>query len=796
MAESKYKSKMAYTGRDYLEMIDETIRLDIPILMVGSSSIGKSYSLTAMATSYGMHGEFLFIGSEKSEYIEGIPNLRASNAEADAKKLSKEEKKSGVGSSDEYKFTYLKPFWFPSYLEIRERLANGRDAFKKNNPTLSKNLDDYDVLATYKTTLNQTEASMKANADELYYISMLQGYGNYWLMLDEMDKVEKYDKDKFAPMLHIVRERQLKGWSMKGIDKYNEIKYVPSIKERQSRVNYAIDGMDKNGKPLPKGVDNITDVRIIAIANVSANITEPALVRRFVHFIVDKTLFLTDASSQTGTPLQKSGQWSDEDQESARKFLFHTCLKESRVPGGKITLGEQMAELTDMDLSEKLRELNLQWSLGFIPDYMFPMYMKGQKPSDYVRNRFVDSINSKSDKTKTHSYFTKILYDNFIRDLANTINGCVVDQFTGKEIAIDKIKETAINLLSPISPNKYNSIGGFDEKFRGITEQYRDAGVSISKSLGKKYNAQLKKGKSEEVESFLASEGEYAQLENWVQIGTKCVEITLQEGKATRLTYLLLVALPLIQKQIIAASPYIMQLEANGERFGILKQEQGKMGMIVLDSESEINMSESEEGPVRTKAIKETGESVATYMDESNDMLQWDGPLADYGYNDNFVRQASDSLEEYKQLAIKGEGYSKQAETFVKTAFKTYTGSISKLRIPVLINPLLVELAIEHPDEAEDYLETTADYLLVMKEIYGNLLEIISYYMTNAPKSIRGGEEIKWYIEKFPYRFKVFSDDSQLGPKLFAGDLDWVKEQVDDYIVLDSGVEFDKILNK
>ena len=65
------------TSREYLDIIDETIRLDIPILMVGSSSIGKSYSITEITKSYGMHGEFLFIGSEKSEYIEGIPNLKA-----------------------------------------------------------------------------------------------------------------------------------------------------------------------------------------------------------------------------------------------------------------------------------------------------------------------------------------------------------------------------------------------------------------------------------------------------------------------------------------------------------------------------------------------------------------------------------------------------------------------------------------------------------------------------------------------------------------------------------------------
>ena len=31
------------------------------------------------------------------------------------------------------------------------------------------------------------------------YLRTVLGYGNYWLILDEIDKVESHDKDKFAP---------------------------------------------------------------------------------------------------------------------------------------------------------------------------------------------------------------------------------------------------------------------------------------------------------------------------------------------------------------------------------------------------------------------------------------------------------------------------------------------------------------------------------------------------------------------------------------------------------------------
>ena len=617
------------TGREYIDIIDETIRLDIPILMVGSSSIGKSYTITEITKSYGMHGEFLFIGSEKSEYIEGIPNLKASNAEKESKKLSKAEEKSGVASSDEYKFTYLKPFWFPDYLEIKHRLANGRDAFKKGNSKLYKNLDNYDELVSYKNTLNITDESMKDNADLLYYISMLQGYGNYWLMLDEIDKVEKHDADKFAPLLHIVRERQLKGWSMKGIDKYNEIKYVPSIKERQSRVDFAIDGMDKDGKPLPKGVDNITDVRIIAIANKSDKITEGALIRRFVHFLVDVTLF-------EPAPLGEQGKWTDEDQERARKRQFHDCLVASKTAGSKKTIGDLMAEVEDGDLADRLGELNLQWTLGFIPDFMFPMYLKDSKPPDFVRNLFVDNINSKSDKTKTESYMKKILNDNFggayggvegQAGLAYTINKCIVDQFVGKEVTIDKVKDNAIRLLGGLSSNEYDDISELERKVPSILEDYRKAGKTISDKLGKSFHAQAE-GTQDSGERYLVSESSYAQIENWIKIGTKCVEISIQSGNPTYLTKLLILALPLIQKQIVAASPYILQLSDKGEKFGFLKTEQSKMGLALMETLTDLN------NPL--KEIKEAGEEYAGglgYTDGGEPIELAQEIIKMYGYN-------------------------------------------------------------------------------------------------------------------------------------------------------------------
>ena len=93
---------------EYKELIKELIRMDVPILEVGSSSIGKSYSIRQFAEEAGVKAEFLFVGTEKSEFIEGIPNLKAV-------------------VPGQAKFSYLKPYWFPDKEEIRSRLIRGKN---------------------------------------------------------------------------------------------------------------------------------------------------------------------------------------------------------------------------------------------------------------------------------------------------------------------------------------------------------------------------------------------------------------------------------------------------------------------------------------------------------------------------------------------------------------------------------------------------------------------------------------------------------------------------------------------
>jgi hypothetical protein len=216
------------TSTEYKELIRELIRLDIPILEIGSSSIGKSYSIRQFMEESGVKGEFLFVGTEKSEFIEGIPSLKSNSGnvqlfETEEQAIAFSKKKASswtitgdnsVVKGESGKFSYLKPYWFPDKEQIRARLINGRQQILQNqDPTVlglwnnAKNnfklIEDLKIqLLKYRRTEESIKAAKKENKkigkyiyeDALLYLSTLQGYGNFWLILDEIDKVEKQDK--------------------------------------------------------------------------------------------------------------------------------------------------------------------------------------------------------------------------------------------------------------------------------------------------------------------------------------------------------------------------------------------------------------------------------------------------------------------------------------------------------------------------------------------------------------------------------------------------------------------------
>jgi hypothetical protein len=203
------------------------------------------------------------------------------------------------------------------------------------------------------------------------------------------------------------------------------------------------------------------------------------------------------------------------------------------------------------------------------------------------------------------------------------------------------------------------------------------------------------------------------------------------------------------------------------------------MGLSLMETLTDLN------NPL--KDIKKAGEEYAGglgYTDEGEPIDLAQEIIKMYGYN--YKSDTKKYLDKYNKLQNQDHGGEGEEINQAMAIIGTSEYSVKDVSCPVLIPQLFMDVMMEIPDEAQEYLEGTADYLLVMKEIYGNLIGIINYYV---------GEDdfdgLKWYIEKFPYRFNILTSATD-GKKIFGGLFDKViKENTDN----SRGVAFDKVLN-
>lgn len=362
-----------FSGRETIKLVKQLIRYDIPFVMLGISSIGKSYSILDMAKRWRMPHSILYIGSEKPSNIEGLPRLVG--------------KRSETGDILEF----FKPNWFPNSFLISKYVTNGKKVFedfvnKSYNGNKKSVLEGTDFKAmneifegifqwkwasnttesqdmvlpkigTAKDTLNkpfkvsrqlldEKELFQKTTEDPNFmqkdevrdmslYLSTILGYGNFWLVLDELDKVDEAEQDKYAPLLHIVRERIIKNFSMRTLNE-GEGAGVPMKVEKGSYKNIkaSVDASIEKQYPL-------LDTRIIGIANATANIEE-ALFRRFLHIIIEEVMMVSDPPKQLAD--------------------MRNCLSvvTNNVMGG---VNQFLANLEFKLLSE----VNLQWQFNFFP---------------------------------------------------------------------------------------------------------------------------------------------------------------------------------------------------------------------------------------------------------------------------------------------------------------------------------------------------------------------------------------------------------------------------------------------
>lgn len=561
----------------YKELIKELIRLDIPLLEIGSSSIGKSYSIRQFMEESGIRGEFLFVGTEKSEFIEGIPNLKAV-------------------TEGQAKFSYLKPYWFPDKNEIRERLKTGRQQItdlSANDTTIASLWEQAkgnyiyvnqlkETILTFKRTEEEIAKSKKAGSkitgkyvyeDALLYISTIQGYGNFWLILDEIDKVEKQDKDKYAPLLHIVRERELKGWKLSGMRSFPEydIKYVPFINKRIERLDAAL--ADPN-------VD-VTDTRIIAIANDLQTMEEeaPALYRRFVKMIIRKSLYDENPVNQK-LPAGDSSIAVGYDYGKAyelKKNELHSCIvakevitSDTQAPTGTgmktskgATIADQMADIETEKTGKPLEEMNLQWTLGFFPEILFPGGDTRGQGDVFISNKIIEDFNDETDPYRTLLF--KILQDNFDMKYWVPLLECLFDKISIKQATESK----ATGIVAEI--NQYFTDAGLVTKanynkpdvklVEQMLDKYQKVKIGFAESkFSESLEIQKKIARGEDVpEKVLAgvAGGTNQTSRDAITFGNVMIEKSLDGNKPTELTRLLISAIPFQQERFIGSSPYV-----------------------------------------------------------------------------------------------------------------------------------------------------------------------------------------------------------------------------------------------
>jgi len=769
------------SSMEYLDMISELIRLDVPILEIGSSSIGKSYSIREMLEDSGIKGEFLFVGTEKAEFIEGIPNLKAVSKRTDELKAKSGAVKEVIKEEVGEKFNYLKPYWFPNKIEIANRLGSGRRQMENIGTLIGgangkriadmwqyvreENVEDYqglnafNVIATIKQMLleyKKTEAEIKKDklaekesgkkfeftsqyiyADALQYLSMIQGYGNFWLILEEVDKVSEQDKDKYAPLLHIVRERELKGWKLSGIRDYKEydIKFVSSTSGRVERINKALD-------LVAEGVDiDLTDTRIIAIANDLRELekSSPALYRRFVKIIIEKTLYIPKetSASLSKEDVEKSTMKNIEIQlKNPAKFYektrsaFNNCITNKEISKdvilqgkevSKLTIGEDMARIDPELTGERLDELNLQWTLGFFPDILFPgQYIDPNTNPDSVPNKIVENFNNTENVYKMMFY--KIVRDNFESKYIQPLIVCA-RQLVGKKKIVETVGvtkrwsvEDAEKLLQAVSD--YNNPDREVVK-SDVIEKYKKLIGFVAEdfeTIAKEQRGLVQTGENEVKDT---TDTAYNSGKMKIQTGGILIQKSIKDGKPTKLTGLLMSSIPFIQQSFLSHNPYIPSETS--------RQFQADIDATMAEVFDELGAS---------VADKQSMELVAKKIETDEEFVNL------YGFG-----MDNETLERVKKA--------KPAQTEEAVADKQ--DILDKI---IANKPVMIFDRLQYKLNAEQktqYVQNSSMWLLAEKEVMQNINDILIYYIFNGYRiNQQSIDDLYYYTDRYPYSVKNF----------------------------------------
>lgn len=505
------------SNNDMVRYLLNLIRYDIPILMAGKSSIGKSYTILSLAEKWGMPNAVLYVGSEKADNIEGLPKLIDEQS----------EKKENV-------LTYYKPYWYPKSRLIQDAVKRGYVVFNNKiqnnfaNPS-SNSLpfktvmgllfsirgmkfpsnsttgvfnfvdnsgyitDTPNVICNGGIELQREIVPLGAEpleyTNELYdlslFLSTLVGLGNYWLILDELDKVQEEEADKFAPMLHIVRERRLKTYNMREIN---------DGKGTDVSMNVRSDSYVPIYEMIKDAIDNnksVLDTRIIAISNKTNNIIDisDALFKRFVQVIIGDVLVLDNVEQKLAD--------------------IRACLSKLETKIG----GQQ----GDLEVG-KLQEINLQWQFGFLPRILNNRDTEG----NFIRKNYLEKVSSAltiadDDARKTRieelgkgTVLYKLCQDNFDAGMS------VKDADNNEEYIPDAVMSCLASQFSLFKEQKVESTNPLD-----IIKDIQNQGFTDDKDIAMEvYNHLINKYK------LVPQNGRYIEMENLIKYAYDFIRYT------------------------------------------------------------------------------------------------------------------------------------------------------------------------------------------------------------------------------------------------------------------------------
>jgi hypothetical protein len=474
--------------------------------------------------------------------------------------------------------------------------------------------------------------------------------------------------------------------------------------------------------------DNITDARVIGICNRSRQIAEEALIRRFVHFKVDKPLYTGVKPKKDEADMSKIEKI--EHLNDLRRNAVHSCISGKDMGGGE-TMLDQMASLKERKkfMIDPLKEVNLAWTLGFIPDMLFPYYGEYDKQNDkegMIHNSFVDDFwaraTSKNNKggDQNLGFIGKILTDNFDLKYAGLLMDCVQDVFSSKEKKADDVEMRALRLVSKLKGNFANP----DSKvLDSIVADYQRTGLA----LADQYTEHLKeqsvsisdKGEIDGTEpQTAATEQTESELMYWAEAGYRAIEKTLVDNTPTKATNALISSLPLIMKRVIGGH--------RGTTFDLwgryLNIESEGMKKVILASTTDKIPTDD---TLKDKFIEEVGKKFATALG---------APVDEYIYQYGYGIESEADIKRVKELG------SQPVTAANKKEMSELLGRIEKA---VIMEPGIRNWAADFDTAVWDkYKNKLVSYIVIQKEQVSGVFTLLGAIINDKSQLVQAESEV------------------------------------------------------